>query len=201
MRQALLVLVVVLVILAGVFVAGKILESRKSPQLPTAEPLFVAVFTDSSSVDRTFTRTISPDGHTITFLLSDAAMDGLGDMNLRIRVTNMNTGDPLAQWYFEAGLTYVIALGSPPAPLVNLTTFNTLFDISWSDEMVGAPTISQSGVKAVSRDWQTGVTETIHADLRINPNVAALWEPGVSAEAIRLDVAGIAMNVILSEGT
>ena len=170
---------------------------------PVAGALFEAVILDSSDTDRTEAgESIAAGGHQIQWTLSDAQLDGLGDVNLDIRVSNLNVGDALTAWAFESSVTYVSTLAvsnsGASTPIVNLTDYNTRYDITWTGTETGAPTFEQVGEKVISRDFRTGIVDILNADLRMNPTATALNAAG-NQLYLRFSVGGIALEVILLE--
>lgn len=139
---------------------------------PRADSLFTVSILSTSDTDRTETgEAISPDGHTITWTLTDVHMDALGDVNLDIRVTNANTGSVDDAWAFSAEITFVstTTAGQTAQPIVNLTDFQTRYDVSYTETTAGAPTFTQTGDRAFSNDFLTGTSDQLNIDFRMNP--------------------------------
>jgi len=166
---------------------------------PTADPLFTVVFLSTSDTDRTeLSETITPDGHTITYALTDENMDGLGDVNLDVRVANVNVGSSDDTWRFTAEIVMVTQVAQNGA-IVNLTSYNQLWSVDWTLSDIGSPTLSSlEGDKAVSTDWKTGMADQLNIDLYMSPtNCGSLTDdlPGL----VDFKVGGIDLHLKLTE--
>lgn len=165
----------IIAVMGGIYLADQAgwIDLSPGPD-PRAESLWEVTFLISSDTDRTESgEAITDSGHTITYTLSDVQMDGLGDVNLDVRVLNMNVGAKDDLWAFRADLTFVSttqASGAPGAqPIVNMTDLNTRFDVTFSLTESGSPTLQQSGQSAISNDWATGISDALNIDLTMNP--------------------------------
>lgn len=171
---------------------------------PRADSLWEATFLISSSVDRTTSgENILDNGHTISYTLTDPNMDGLGDVNLDVRVINMNSGADTDRWAFRADLTFVSTTaaggGAPGAqPIVNRTDVNTRYAISWSLTESGSPTLQQIGEYAVSNDWTTGKSDQLNMDLEMSPIATDDISPSVPGK-LEFLVGGIKLTCNLLE--
>lgn len=173
---------------------------------PTAKGLYDVSFLMSSDTDRTEAgELISDGGATIRYTLSDANMDGLGDVNLDVRVVNRNAGDATAAWPFEVSLTFVdftrVSTGLQQF-IVNRTSQGTpaeRYDVTYTLTDSGSPTLNQDGERAFSNDWYTGLADTLNLDLAMSPG--ALDDVGNGAQVqLRFLVGGVTMTCILQEG-
>jgi len=168
-------------------------------EIPTAQSLFVVNILGTSDTDRTEVgETISPDGHSITWVMNDNDMDGLGDINLDVRATNANSGTSDDIWAFAAEITFVTYTTSNTQPLLNQTDFNSRWAVSWTLTEAGSPTLAQVGDKAESRDWKTGMSDVLNCDLEINSDATA--DLGVTIPGqIQAKVGGVTLIIYLVE--
>ena len=195
-------LLAVIAVMGGIYLADQAgwIHLRPPPE-PRADQLWEVTFLASSDTDRTESgETISTDGHTITYIMNDANMDGLGDVNLDIRVTNMNVGGKDEIWPMKAELTFVstTAPSSAAQPIVNMTDLNSRYAITWTLTDAGSPTLAQVGNYAISSDWTTGMSDQLNADLEMNPTATddlAVGTPG----KLQFMVGGIQLQVDLLE--
>ena len=168
------------------------------PGEPRAQSIWEVSFLSTSDTDRTeASETISVDGHTITYVLTDANMDGLGDVELDIRVLNQNSGTAAESWPFRADLTFVTEVVANNF-IVNTTGFDNRFDITWSLTESGEPTLTQIGTYAVSNDWKTGKSDQLNADLRMAPTATDDLTPSLNGKLVFI-IGGITMTVNLAE--
>ncbi len=192
-----------LLILAGASV-GLGVVTIPSDEPPVAESLFSVVFLSTSDTDRTESgENIAADGHALTYTMSDANADGLGDVNLDVRVTNNNIGAADDLWAFSAeivsvGFTQVSSSG-PAQYVINRTDLNSRWAVSYSETSAGAPTISQEGEKAVSRDWKTGASDVLNIDLEMSPTAMDDLAAGQSVSIVFL-VGGVTLTLMIFEG-
>ena len=169
------------------------------PDEPRAQPVWAVSFLATSDTDRTeASETISNDGHTITYVLTDANMDGLGDVELDIRVLNQNSGTAADSWPFRADLTFVTDVTGAGNNIVNTTGFDNRYDITWSLTESGEPTLQQISSYAVSNDWKTGKSDQLNADIRMAPTATDDLTNALSGKLIFV-IGGITMTVNLAE--
>ena len=160
---------------------------------PVAESLFTVQILEASDTDRSEVgESLSADGHSITWVMADNDMDGLGDVNLDIRVTNANAGEGTTVWPFVAFVSFVSSSTATPQPIVNQTAFNSRWAVAWTLTEVGSPTLAQSGDSAESRDWTTGLSDVLNADFSMNPDATADLAAGMPGR-IELSVGGVAL--------
>ena len=172
---------------------------------PVATGLWSVQFLATSSVDRTTSgENIVDGGHTIRYELTDANMDGLGDVNLDIRVINQNVGASTDVWPFEVVLTYVsTTTGATPAaqPIVNRTNTGSIDEraaVTYSLTESGSPTLTQLGERAVSNDWATGLSDQLNVDFEMS--VVACDDIAVGTPGkLQFTVGGVLMTVELTE--
>jgi len=176
----------IIAVMGGIYLADQAGWINLSPHPdPRADSLWEVTILSSSDTDRTESgEHISDAGHTITYTLSDANMDGLGDVNLDVRVLNINIGAKDDLWAFRADLTFVSTTqaATPGAqPIVNMTDLNSRFAVSFTLTESGSPTLQQIGQYAVSNDWATGMSDALNIDLEMSPSAAddiAVGTPG-----------------------
>ena len=168
---------------------------------PVATGLYTVSFLSSSDTDRTENgETVSGDGQTITYIMNDANMDGLGDVNLDVRVVNQNVGDPDAAWPFEVVLTYVgfTIVSGLQQPIVNRTDSNTRHAVTYTLTDSGSPTLTQQGERAFSNDFRTGLSDTLNVDFEMNPTATDDLAAGGQLR-LEFTVGGVLMRCILLE--
>lgn len=165
----------IIAVMGGIYLADQAgwINITHGPD-PRAASLWEVTFLASSDTDRTESgENILDSGHTISYTLTDGNMDGLGDVNLDVRVINLNIGATDEQWAFRADLTVVSttqASGAPGAqPIVNMTDLQSRFDVTFSLTESGSPTLQQLGQYAISNDWTTGASDALNIDLTMNP--------------------------------
>ena len=194
----------IIALMGGIYLADQAGWINLSPGPdPRADQLWQVSLLSSSDTDRTEAgENILPDGHTLNWELSDANMDGLGDVNLDVRVVNMNTGTADELWPFRVDLTFVSttqASGAPGAqPIANLTDFNSRYDVSFTLTDAGAPTLSQTGQFAISNDWKTGMSDALNIDLGMSPTSTDDIAPGTPGK-LEFVVGGIKLTCNLLE--
>jgi len=193
---------VMLALLGGVYIADRAgwIDIDPGPE-PRADSLFQVQFLGTSSIDRSeLQEIISGTGHELTYTMNDNDMDGLGDANLDLRVTNVNLGGVDEVWAFGVELTSVdfTVLAGVHAFIVNQTDLNTRWDVTYSLAEAGAPTLSQFGDRAESRDWKTGASENLNIDLRMNPEAT---NDAVTPDTldIKVKVGGVVLTLSLVE--
>lgn len=169
---------------------------------PVAKELYDVRFLSTSDTDRTEAEVISADGRSITFSMSDANMDGLGDVNLDLRVTNLNTDGADEIWPFNIFITFVstteAASGGLDQPIVNMTDMNTRWDVTFTLTETGSPTLVQIGDTAQSKDWKTGLSDTLNADFAVSPT--ALDDVAAAGQVqLRFSVGGVEVTCFLVE--
>ena len=194
----------IIAIMGGIYLADQagLIDLTPGPD-PRADSLWEVTILPSSDTDRTESgEAIDAGGHLIRYELTDANMDGLGDVNLDVRVRNLNAGASDELWAFGADLTFVSttqASAAPGAqPIVNMTDFNTRFAVTWTLTESGAPTLAQNGQSASSSDWVTGAADTLNIDLEMAPSATddiASATPG----KLEFMVGGIKLTCELTE--
>ena len=193
---------VMLALFAGVYLADQAGFIDIQPgDPPRADSLFQVQFLATSSIDRTEQmESIDSTGHTITYAMNDNDMDGLGDINLDTRVTNVNIGGADETWAFGALIDFVDfrITGGQPIYILNQTDLNTRWDVAYSLGETGSPTLSQVGDRAESRDWKTGMSDQLNIDLRMNPTATALFALPDEG-SIEFTVGGVKLTVVLRD--
>jgi hypothetical protein len=145
--------------------------------------------------------TIDGTGHVITYAMNDNDMDGLGDINLDLRVTNVNIGGADELWAFSSTIDFVdfrVTTGGQQMFVLNRTDLLLRWDVSYSLTETGAPTLSQVGDSAESRDWKTGASDQLNIDLRVNPTATALIALPDEAN-IDFTIGGVKLTVVLRD--
>jgi hypothetical protein len=195
----------IIAIMGGIYLADQagLINITPGPD-PRADSLWEVTFLPTSDTDRTEAgEAIGDNGRTITYTLADAQMDGLGDLNLDVRVINLNIGATDERWAFRADLTFVSttqASGAPGAqPIANLTDYNSRTDITWSLTDSGAPSLAQVGQYATSSDWVTGASDTLNIDITMNPTATDDISSALPGK-LEFLVGGIKMTCNLLEG-
>ena len=176
MKRLLTLAVVMIALFAGVYMADKAGWIDIDPGTPPrADSLYAVSWLDTSSIDRSENRE-EISGNVLMYQMSDPDMDGIGDANLDLRVTNTNIGGGDEVWAFSAEVTQVdfAITGGQKVYIVNQTDLNTRWDYSITGSEAGSPTFSQSGNVATSNDFKTGASEQLNIDLRLSPTAGAL---------------------------
>ena len=193
---------VMLALFAGIYIADQAGWIDLQPgDPPRADSLFQVQFLTTSSIDRTEQmESIDSTGHVITYAMNDNDMDGLGDINLDTRVTNVNIGGADETWAFGASIDFVDfrITGGQPIYILNQTDLNTRWDVAYSLGETGSPTLSQVGDRAESRDWKTGMSDQLNIDLRMNPTATALFALPDEG-SIEFTVGGVKLTVVLRD--
>ena len=193
---------VMLALFAGIYIADQADWIDLQPgDPPRADSLFQVQFLTTSSIDRTEQmESIGSTGHVITYAMNDNDMDGLGDINLDTRVTNVNIGGADETWAFGASIDFVDfrITGGQPIYILNQTDLNTRWDVAYSLGETGSPTLSQVGDRAESRDWKTGMSDQLNIDLRMNPTATALFALPDEG-SIEFTVGGVKLYVVLRD--
>ncbi len=165
------VLLVLAIVIVAAYAALVYLPAHQSP--PSAGAIYTAQIRSTSSIDATFTGVqISGDGHTITWVLTQAEAASVTLIELQVSIQNVNV--PLGTE------TFVASLVSCPTVLVNnhnedmcATTASGRDDISYALTQSGAPTGAQSGTTFTSSDWPAGASDILDASANMDPNVVS----------------------------
>jgi hypothetical protein len=191
-----------ILLVAGASIALGIVQIP-SDEPPKAQGLFEVQLLSTSDTDRTETgENIAADGHSITYTMVDAQADGLGDIALDVRVTNQNVGSVDDVWLFSAEITYVdftqVSDAGAQQPILNMTDFNSRWAVTYTETSAGAPTFTQEGDRAFSRDFATGASDILNIDLATNPS--SMDDLGAGRQVrLSFSVGGVTLNCYITE--
>ncbi len=190
----------IFVALVGLQMGGYFALLTQGPAAPKAAGLWDAVWdTGASDTDRSETETISTDQRTVFYVMSDANMDGLGDVNMGAVLLNKNTGLSTELYGAEVSIVSIgtVIVSGIPTPVANYTADRTRFNIAYTEDS-GGGTWTQVFDKFVSADLPTGSSTALSIDLPIDPAVADDLPAGGSFDLV-YSVAGITLTVHISE--
>lgn len=168
---------------------------------PTGGALWDAVWdTANSDTDRTETEVISVDQRTITYVMSDANADGLGDINMGAVLMNKNTdGDADSRYAAVVTLDFVgtVIVSGLPTPVANYTTDRSRFNVAYSEDS-GPGTWTQVFDRFESGDQTMGASSALSLDLPVDPAVFDDLPAGGTVE-IHYSVGGILLKIVIQE--
>ena len=168
---------------------------------PAGASLWDAVWdTANSDTDRTETEVISVDQRTITYIMADVQMDGLGDVLMGAVLVNKNTdGDGDSRYAAVVALDFVgtVIVAGVATPVANYTTDRSRFNIAYSEDS-GPGTWTQIFDRFESGDQTMGGTSALSLDLPVDPAVADDVAAGGTFE-LRYLVGGVSLKVVLQE--
>src|SRR3990167_4749379 len=102
---------------------------------PVAQGLWAVSILDTSDTDRAeASELISSDLHTVTYSLSDADIDDVGDVDLNLRILNINDALTTKIWIGEISLSSVgtVLVSGVATPIANYTTNLSRFAITFT---------------------------------------------------------------------
>ncbi len=190
----------IFVALVGLAMGGYFSLLTQAGAPPKAGSLWSAIWsTGDSDTDRTETESISLDQRIITYVMNDANMDGLGDVNMGATIRNLNTGETTDLW---AGEVHIVAIGTVivsglATPVANYTADRSRFNIAYVD--TSAPgDWTQIVDKYDTANAVTGGAGVVSINLPIDPAVADDVPAGGSF-TLEYSVVGTVLKVVLSE--
>lgn len=141
---------------------------------PVAGALWDVAVVAASDTDRSETELISPDLHSVTWIMADAQMDGLGDANIEINALNLNVGKTTDIWKGDVTIVKIgtVIVSGIPTPVANYTTDRSRFNIAYAE---GATFTAGDVGQFFDRGYwtiTTAGTEAVQANLPIDPTVA-----------------------------
>ena len=140
---------------------------------PTAGGLWSVTLLDTSDTDRAeASELFSADLHSVTYSLSDADIDDVGDVDLNLRVLNMNTDELTTRiWVGSISIVSVgtVLVGGVASPIANYTADMTRFAITYTED-AGAGVVVQEAAKA-SFTATSGDFEDISVDMDVSDAV------------------------------
>ncbi len=164
---------------------------------PKAGGLWNVQILDTSDTDRAeSSELISPDGHTVTYVVADADMDGMGDVNLNLRALNMNSGLTTDIWTGDISIVSVgtVLTSGIQTPIANYTTDMSRFAVTYSED-AGAGAVIQNAAKATFTAT-TNDLEDISVDLPVSPTVMLNTAAGQEVSLV-YSVGGVTITAIL----
>jgi hypothetical protein len=190
----------ILVALVGLQMGGYFAFLTQAGTPPKAGSLFDAYWvTGDSDTDRTETESISVDQRTITYVMADAQMDGLGDVLMGADILNKNVGETTDLWSAQVNIVSIgtVIVSGIPTPVANYTTDRSRFNIAYTDDDASG-TWTQVFDKFFSNDVVTGGAGSLSIDLPIDPAVADDVAAGGTFNLV-YSVAGMTLTVVLQE--
>jgi hypothetical protein len=196
MRKGTLVVILFVIVAALLYVA----LSEEAPEAPSAQGVYdVTLLSTSDTSGTEISETIEPSGHVIRWTLTDADLDVLESITLRMRVSNRNTGGADAAWSFNGGTTKV-AQTAEGLYVVDRISFNTKWDCTASFTDVGSPTVSGDCDAFTANDFKTGLSDVLVLSFMANADALDDWTPShASVVAIEVRVQDVLLSVHLVE--
>ena len=166
---------------------------------PAAAGLFKVTILDTSDTDRAeASELISADLHTVTYSLSDADIDDVGDVDLNLRTLNQNTGLTTSIWYGEVSIVSVgeVLVGGIMTPIANYTADLSRFAVTYTED-AGDGDVIQSGASATFTAT-TGDLEDISVDMDVSDAVLDDTAAGTQVSLV-YNVGGVTITCILQD--
>ena len=128
----------------------------------------------TSDTDRTeASETLSVDAMTISYIMTDANMDGLGDVNMGAVLINENVGKSTDVWATDVSIGSIptVLVSNIPTRVANFTADRSRYNIAYTEDS-GTGTWTQVQEDFVTRDVPTGASSALSLDLPVDPAVA-----------------------------
>jgi len=164
---------------------------------PKAGGVWLVQILDTSDTDRAeASELISPDGHSVTYIMGDADIDDVGDVDLNLRIVNQNTGLTTDIWYGEISVVSVgtVLVSGVPTPIANYTADLSRFAITYTED-AGDGDVIQQAAKATFTAT-TGDLEDISLDMDVSDAVLDDMAAGQETSLV-YNVGGITITVIM----
>lgn len=179
-----------------------LLSFAAAPAGPAGGALWDAIWdTATSDTDRTEAQEIlAKDQRTITYTMTDANADGLGDVNMGAVLVNKNTdGNADSRYAVTVEIAFVgtILVSNVATPLANFTADRSRYNIAYSED-AGPGTWTQIFDRFESGDQTMGSSTTLSIDMPVDPAVANDLPAGGTVE-LHYTVGGILLKVIILE--
>ncbi len=192
-------------LLGGAFGYPPVLSAAGGPAggAPVAGSLWEGVIDAADSdtdTDRTETELASPDGHGVLWIMSDANMDGLGDIGIEVDLYNLNDGKTTDIWGTSGSIVKVgnIIVSGIPTPVANYTTDRSRFNVAWAEGTTfTAGDVIQNFDKAVITTTSRAA-ESVTALFPIDPTVADDNPAGAQFQVV-VSMGGIVFTMTLQE--
>ena len=166
---------------------------------PVAQGLWAVSILDTSDTDRAeASELISSDLHTVTYSLSDADIDDVGDVDLNLRILNINDALTTKIWIGEISLSSVgtVLVSGVATPIANYTTDLSRFAVTFTED-AGDGDVSQAGAMA-RFTATTGDLEDVSADLDVSDAVLDDMASGQTVSIV-YNVGGVTVSVVLQD--
>ena len=166
---------------------------------PTPQGVWNVVILDTSDTDRAeASELLSADLHTITYSISDADIDDVGDVDLNIRIVNANTGLTTQQYVGEISIASMptVLVGGVATPIANYTADLSRFAVTYTEDAGAGDTI-QLGAKATF-STTSGALEDVSIDLDTSDAVMDDMAGGQQVTIVYL-VGGVSLSVVLQD--
>lgn len=181
------------------FGAFGLLEAAPGGAPPVAAGLWAVTLLDTSDTDRAeASELFSADLHTVTYSISDADIDDVGDVDLNLRALNRNVGLTTNSWSGAMSIVSVgtVLVGGVASPIANYTADMTRFAITYSED-AGAGVTIQTGATGEF----TGVTndfEDISVDMDVSDAVLDDMAAGQQVSLV-YSIGGVTITCILQD--
>mgnify|MGYP001586541859 CR=1 FL=1 len=190
---------------AGVFGFPALLAAGPAVPPAAAGSLWTAELTTASDTDRTeASEVVSPDAQSIQYIMTDANMDGLGDVTIAFDLLNQNVGESTTLWSGKVAVSFIptVKVTNIDTPIANFTADLSRYDVTYTDtdapgDWVQKPD-SYSGYMEV-RNAATGGSGTITIGIPTAPSVADDLPAGGIIYFLVSVVGGPELKVILIE--
>lgn len=169
---------------------------------PAGGALWDAIWdTAQSDTDRTEAQEIlAKDQRTITYTMTDANMDGLGDIEMGAVLVNKNTdGNADSRYAVTAEIAFVgtILVSNVATPFANFTADRSRYNVAYAEDS-GPGTWTAIFDRFESGDQTMGSSSALSLNMPIDPAVADDLPAGGTVE-LHYTVGGILLKVILLE--
>src|SRR3990167_5714518 len=165
-------------------------------EAPVAAGLWKVQILDTSDTDRAeASELIGADGHSVTYIMGDADIDDVGDVDINIRTLNQNSGLTTTIWYGEISLVSVgtVLVTGTPTVIANYTVDLSRFAVTYTED-AGDGDVIQSQAKATFTAT-TGDLEDISLDLDITSDGAMQSMAAGQEVSIVYSVGGITLTI------
>ena len=169
-------------------------------EAPTAGGLWSVTLLDTSDTDRAeASELFDASLHSVTYSISDADIDDVGDVDLNLRVLNMNTDELTTRiWVGSISIVSVgtVLVGGVASPIANYTADMTRFAITYTED-AGAGVVVQEAAKA-SFTATSGDFEDISIDMDVSDAVLDDMAGGQQTSLV-YSVGGVTITCILQD--
>ena len=183
----------------GAFGAFGLLQAGDGGEAPKAAGLWTVVILDTSDTDRNeASELLSADLHTITYSLGDADFDDVGDVDINVRILNVNAGLTTSIWVGEISIVSVgtILVSGIATPIANYTADLSRFAVTYTED-AGDGDVVQTGPKAYFTAT-TGDLEDVSLDMDTSD---AVMDDAAAGNQVSLvyNVGGITITCVMQD--